>query len=99
MTFDEFVAAKDAARADAARGRVTWRKAVLPGGDPGWSGIGVRGTAEIVYVLPTPLRPGATNHYDYGRIVRGRLVRVDREFLLRDAKAGAARLLTDRKEN
>lgn len=70
MTFDEFVARKDAARAERNRRRVTWRKvSAMTGG--GWSGLGPG--FRLCFV-----RPAATGDlYEYGvldgptRVVKG----------------------------
>jgi len=92
MSFEEFVAERDAERAERDRGRVTWRRVSSDTGG-GYSGYGARGFLVFVRfnAAVTSRDPEFTGAWEFGRILRGGFRRVEgtrRTFT--EAKAAAA---------
>jgi hypothetical protein len=105
MTFEEFIAKKDAARA-AAPIRVTWRKVSVDTGG-GWSGIGPAGPSLLARVTRSDERVwtgyGTVYRYYLWLVRDGRTVPNSTKEIyggtLAEAKAKAAELLNQEARN
>jgi hypothetical protein len=94
VTFEEFVARKDAARAERDRGRVTWRRVSRDTGG-GYSGYGRGGALVYVRFEENANRNEVfTGEWEFGRILSGGFrVREGVRSTMTAAKAAAGALI------